>query len=326
MADSIHIPDFLNELARAGLNGASIGMDEVPRAELELCLKWGFPLRVEGDHVHLSRDADALIPAWIEQETPALSWKRLRALGYLEVGSTNEVALEEARRGAPSGTLIVAERQLAGRGRKGRAWVSPAGVGIYCTLVVRPNQPQKSWPLLTHASSVALAGALQEIAAGAASGEPVVVDLKWPNDVLLGGKKAAGILLETVTAREDCGAVIGVGINVHPGSVPAELQESATSVGEQTAARVPRRQLLVRFLNHFQLCYDLFERGSARELLERWKECSSMWNGTDVWVQDERERRPATTCGLTDLGALRIRRPDGGEETLVAGDVTIRLA
>jgi BirA family biotin operon repressor/biotin-[acetyl-CoA-carboxylase] ligase len=151
------------------------------------------------------------------------------------------------------------------------------------------------------------------------------LDLKWPNDVLLSGKKTAGILLETVVAQDGSrAAVVGIGINVKLGSVPEELRDRATCVSQEAGTGIPRRRLLVRFLYYFQLFYCCFERGEHGELLSRWMERSSMWNGAPIWIDDGGRPRSAVTCGLTELGALRIRNDDGTEETLLAGDVSVR--
>lgn len=327
VSNSIAIPNILNEAARAGQDGCLLSADPDSTAAFELCRKWGFPLRLENGRAFLLYNEDALVPEWIENEACAVIWDKINVRGFLEIGSTNEEALSQAREGAGDGTLICAERQTAGRGRKGRSWISPAGGGIYCTVILRPRQIQRHWPLLTHAASVALADCLKDILEIYAPGHPVAVDLKWPNDVLLSGKKTAGILLETTAGGEGSQvAVVGVGINVRQGSIPEPLKDQATCLDQEAGVEVPRRRLLVRFLYHLQLCYDLFERGGYQELLERWKSRSSMWNGAPVWIDDGGQRSAAVTCGLTDLGALRIRRSNGMEEMLMAGDVSVRRA
>jgi BirA family transcriptional regulator, biotin operon repressor / biotin---[acetyl-CoA-carboxylase] ligase len=324
MSDSIPIPDILNQVARAGRQGRPLGSNPSSLEMLDLCRRHGFRLTFQDGRAFLPFDKDALVPAWIEQETPAIAWKSTSVRGFLEIGSTNERALELARRGSPDGTLIFAEMQTAGKGRRGRRWSSLPGGGIYCTLIVRPSQPQLFWPLLTHTASVSLVEALKETMEECRVPTVPSLELKWPNDVLLSGKKTAGILLEIVPPGRFAGAVVvGVGVNVRRGSVPEELREQATCVSGETGTEVPRRLLLVRFLYHFQLWYGLFERGERRALLDGWMDRSSMWNGVPVWIEDGCGRRRAMTCGLTDLGALRIRNADGAEETLMAGDVSI---
>jgi len=220
--------------------------------------------------------------------------------------------------------VIYAEKQTEGRGRKARRWESPPGVGLYFSIVARPSQPVSCWPILNHVAGVALAQAVEDLTAAQAVSRSLEVDLKWPNDLMVSGKKAAGILLETTGgAGNPFGAVVGVGINVGPESFPEALRDRATSLSE-AGVFVPRRRLLVRFLSLFQEGFSLFERGEYGKILEQWKCHSTMWDGVPVWVEDGAGSRPAVTCGLTELGALRIRNEDGSEEALLAADVSVR--
>ena len=293
--------------------------------DIGICREWGFPIEVEDDSARLRRDADLLVPAWVEEEARRVAWSAVRAHGYLEIGSTNDEALVRACAGAPQGTLIYAERQTAGKGRIGRKWVSAAGAGLYFTLVLRPRQSLETWPSLTHVASVALYRSLRDLSLYRLTVADLCLDLKWPNDVLLSGKKVAGILLETALRGENAqAAVVGVGVNVLPHSVPAELTASATSIAGEAGVAVPRRWLLIRFLAHFRVGYRLFEAGEFGEIIEQWKNCSTMWNGVEITVQEGTRSKSAVTCGLTKTGALRIRTEEGSEETLLAGDVSIR--
>jgi BirA family biotin operon repressor/biotin-[acetyl-CoA-carboxylase] ligase len=229
-----------------------------------------------------------------------------------------------ARQGAPEGLLIYSEKQTSGRGRKGRHWNSPAGTGLYFSLLLRPGNPLNCWPLLTHVASASLAEVLNELSAERWIPHPLSVDLKWPNDVLLSGKKTAGILLETVQQEQyTAAAVLGIGINVKPASLPDELQETATSVSAEAGVSIPRRRLLVRYLYHFQIGYELFKRAQYQRILDQWKSHSSMWDGVPVWLHDGDQRRLVVTCGLSDMGALKVRASDGTEETVLAADVSV---
>ncbi len=249
----------------------------------------------------------------------------VRACGFLETGSTNDELLALAGAGAPEGTLVFAERQTAGKGRMGRAWISPAGAGLYFSLLVRPRRSFADWPGLTHVASIAVFRSLHDLSLLRMSLGDLSLDLKWPNDVLISGKKVAGILLETVFKGEaERAAVIGVGINVLPHSITSDLSEVATAVEIETGIQVPRRWLLIRFLVHFRVGYLLFEAGRLEEIVEQWKACSSMWDGAAITVHDGDRARAAVTCGLTETGALRIRTEDGSTETILAGDVRIR--
>ncbi len=323
---TIQHPAILIDLGHVGENGLPLNSEPWFQRELELCKEWGFRFRIDDGRVSLSFDLDQLVPYWIQRETPAIAWDWLRVHGFLRTGSTNSEALAMARSGAPGGTLVYSEEQTAGKGRKDRTWVSPAGAGLYFTLILRPAQPRQFWPLLTHVASVALAETLKTLPDEKIIPTSLDIDIKWPNDVLLSGRKVAGILLETISAggEENPAAVVGIGINVHEGSVPASLASQATCLDQMAQTRVPRRQLLVKFLRHFQMCYVTFESGKHAELLERWKGFSSMWNGARVWITESGVQRAAVTCGINDIGALLVRTPEGTLETLVAGDVSVR--
>jgi BirA family transcriptional regulator, biotin operon repressor / biotin---[acetyl-CoA-carboxylase] ligase len=270
-------------------------------------------------------DADRLDAELIVDETPAVAWERLRVVVLAETGSTNEEALVRARAGEPAGTVVVAETQTRGRGRKGRHWISPPGSGLYFSLILRPERPLPSWPLLTHVSVVALAGTLEEMAREGQIPHPLDMELKWPNDLLLGGRKAAGILLETAgNGGSNRAAIVGVGINVAPVAWPEELRGQVTSITEAAGVTVPRRRLLVRFLYHFQLGYEQFARGEDKAILAEWKKRSRMWKETPVWIMDEGRRRAAVTRGLSESGALIVQVDGGAEEVILAADVSIR--
>jgi len=322
----IKYPFILTDLAHVGSLGLAISDESWFQDELAICLEWGFPLKIDDGRVWIASDDEMLIPCWVQQETPSIAWNGLRVSGFLRLDSTNREACDQARAGAPEGTLIYSEMQKAGKGRLKRNWFSAAGKGIYLSLILRPVQPWKFWPVLTHVTAVALIDALNNI--GRDTGYPgaLDIDLKWPNDVLLAGKKCAGILLETLTPGEDgAAAIIGVGINVHPGSVPEDLANTAACLDDATGIAVPRRRLLIRFLKHFQNCYQLFQEGKFEEILDRWKGFSSMWNGSPVTLFEIERTRDAVTCGLDEIGALQVCFSDGSVETVLAGDVRVRL-
>ena len=303
------------------------GGDPTIQEEAETCRRWGFRLNSAGGRIRLDFDQEQLVPEWIRREAPAFGGERFRVKGFLRVDSTNEEALRQARQGASEGTLIVAEEQTAGRGRRGRVWHSPAGAGLYFSLILRPGQPRRAWSLLTHAASVALAETLEGLSAELPLRRPLEVDLKWPNDVLLSGRKCAGILLETERADDmQPAAVVGVGVNVHAGSVPLMSASEAACLDEMAETAVPRRRVLVGFLQRFHHWHGIFESGNHRELLARWKSLSSMWDGTPVWIMEGASRRAVVTCGLDDNGALRVRTAEGKVETVLAGDIRLRRA
>ncbi len=321
---NIRIPDILTDLSHVGTAGLPKSGSPVVMKELEICRQWGFRIHEENERIFLHFDEDQVVPYWIQRETPDLAWDGLRVNGFLRIDSTNREALEQARLGVPSGTLICAEEQTAGRGRGDRNWFSPAKSGLYFSLVVRPGQSTRFWPLLTHVASIALVRTLQDLIDTKVISQPLDMDIKWPNDVLISGKKCAGILLETITERNNAAVVVGVGINVHPDSVAPEMAGDAICIDEPAGSFIPRRKILVGFLKHFQNVYFSFENGKREEVLENWKRFSTMWEGAQILIEKGGQSRSAVTCGLDENGALLVQTEDGSRETILAGDVRVK--
>jgi BirA family biotin operon repressor/biotin-[acetyl-CoA-carboxylase] ligase len=322
---ALEMPPILNRIAAVGPAGLELEDSPAALGQIELCRAWGFHVQLEGGRALLSPNEDLVVPVWVEKETKATAWDRTRVRGFFEIGSTNDEAISDSRRGVPEGSVIYAERQTEGRGRLGRKWISPARSGMYFSLVLRPRQPLQYWPILNHAAAVALFRSLRDLQYDRVLPRNLEIDLKWPNDVLLSGKKTAGILLESVPQGDTVeAAVLGVGINIMPEAVPVELRHQATSVAAEAEASVPRRWLLVRFLDQFQLLYKQFSAGEFLAVIEAWKSSSTMWNGVEVTLTEGERRRAGRTCGLTETGALRVRMEGGREEIVLAGDVSVR--
>ena len=321
---NIRIPNILTDLAHVGAGGLISTGNPLMQQELDLCRKWGYRIAQEHNRVYLRFDEDQVVPYWIQRETPNLAWEGLRVNGFLTIDSTNREALDQAAKGAPGGTLVCAEEQTAGRGREGRTWYSPAGSGLYFSLVVRPKQPGKFWPLLTHVASVGLVRSLQDLANGRTIPQVPGIDIKWPNDVLLGGRKCAGILLQTQGSGADQAVVVGVGLNIRPQSVPPGMEKEATSLDDAVGAAMHRRRILVNFLKHFQALYDSFERGNHAALIETYKQNSTMHCGTQIWIGEGDRRRSAMTCGIDEMGALVVQTEEGTQETIIAGSVRLQ--
>lgn len=321
---NIRIPNILTDLAHVGTGGLTATGNPLMQQELEVCRNWGYRIAMERDRVFLQFDEDQIVPYWIQRETPCFTWEGLRVNGFLTIDSTNREALDQAAKGAPGGTLVCAEEQTEGRGREGRTWYSPPGSGLYFSLIVRPKQPAKFWPLLTHVASVGLVRSLQDLVECGTIPQAPVIDIKWPNDVLIFGRKCAGILLQTQGSGDNQAVVIGVGINVRPQSVPPGMEEDATSIDDAAGAKVPRRRVLVDFLKHFQALFDSFEKGNHAALIETYKQNSTMHSGIKVWIGEGDKRRSATTCGIDEMGALIVQTDEGEQETILAGSIRIQ--
>jgi len=319
----VRVPELLNQLARAGPAGLPLRACQEPARELDMLRQAGIPLMVDCDRCFLVLNDDVMVPELLQREVALTAWKGMPVIGFLETGSTNEEAWALARRGARAGTVIYAEKQTSGKGRLGRTWFSPSGTGIYLSAILRPNRPMEFWPLLSLAASAALVAALVDM--GREKSLPqILIESKWPNDVLISGKKTAGILVEAAQSGSDAFAIVGCGINVSAGSIPPGLEDQATAISVEFGIAVPRRYVAARFLSRLQNFCELFEAGENETILEKYKAASSIWKGVPIWVIDGNSRKPAVTCGLSRTGGLRVRMDSGEEETLLAAEVSVR--
>lgn len=235
-----------------------------------------------------------------------------RNLVYLtRTTSTMDVARAEAANGAPDGTAVLAEEQTAGRGRLGRAWVAPPGVNIYLTLVIRP--PADRLRVLSIVAPLAVADAL-EAAAGLSP------TFKWPNDVLVGGRKIAGILIE-LTGADARSALVGIGLNVNLDveAVP-EIANIATSLRRVTGRDASREDVFAALLNAFEDRYEQALSGDAA--FNDWRSrLETLGKRVRATLPDRAEEGLAED--VDDDGSLRIRRDDGSLVSVDAGDVTL---
>jgi len=238
---------------------------------------------------------------------------------YYKIGSTNSEAMQAASEGAPEGSAFLAEEQLAGRGRGAHSWHSARSAGIYCSVILRPSMPPSEALIFSLAAGLAVRAAVGEIA------PQLQVDLKWPNDLLLGGKKFCGILTEmNAEATRVRYLVVGMGVNVNQVRFPAELREIATSLRIETGTEWSRVELCVALLKALDREYrGLVEDADARDaILRRFEENSSSVRGAKVAIE-ENGGLAGVTEGLDERGFLRVRAADG-LRTVVSGTVRIR--
>jgi BirA family transcriptional regulator, biotin operon repressor / biotin---[acetyl-CoA-carboxylase] ligase len=247
-----------------------------------------------------------------------------RLLHYPSVGSTNVLALEAAQTGARSGVWL-ADKQRAGRGRGGHGWHSAAGDGLYVSALVTPPLPMSTALWLSLATGLAAQAAIRETTG-------LEVDIRWPNDLILHGRKCGGILVETGVAPAEADApamlryaVIGVGINLNHAAFPAELQGLATSLRIERGALVSREAVLAALLRDLDEEIRLLIREhqgphSGGGLLERFAAASSWVQGKRVRV-DEGGGYTGVTDGLDERGFLRVAGDDGVQRTVLSGGV-----
>lgn len=237
-------------------------------------------------------------------------------LRFDSLPSTNTEAARRAVRGAPEGLCIVAREQTAGRGRQERVWVSPAGAGLYFSIILRPRLEICDWPLITLMAALAVRDALREACA-------LTVDIKWPNDINAQERKLCGILAETVETQSGRACVVGIGINLSDSAFPANLREVATSIEAVTGRPPDTEDLLESLLRDLSLRYELLHAaGGKSSTLRDWAECSSYAHDKRVRVTLGDETIEGVTRGLESDGALRVETDAGELRTVRAGDVT----
>ena len=237
---------------------------------------------------------------------------------YYKIGSTNSEAMRSAAEGAPEGSVFLAEEQLAGRGRGAHKWHSARATGIYCSVILRPAMPPSDALIFSLAAGLAVRAAVAEIA------PQLPVDLKWPNDLLLGGKKFCGILTEmNAEATRVRHLVVGVGMNVNPVKFPTELRDIATSLRIETGTEWSRVELCAALLKSLDREYrSLVEDAGARDaILRRFEESSSSVRGRKVSIEENGDLAGITE-GLDEGGFLRVRTAEG-LRTVVSGTVRV---
>jgi len=237
---------------------------------------------------------------------------------YYKIGSTNSEAMRSAAEDSPEGGVFLAEEQLAGRGRGAHTWHSARSTGIYCSVILRPVMPPSDALIFSLAAGLAVRAAVAEIAPQLQS------DLKWPNDLLLGGKKFCGILTEmNAEATRVRHLVVGVGINVNQVKFPADLRELATSLRIETGTEWSRVELCTALLKSLDREYrSLVDDAGARDaILRRFEGSSSSVRGRKVSIA-ENDGLAGITEGLDERGFLRIRTPHG-LRTVVSGAVKL---
>ena len=312
---------LLAENATIVISGAKIAKEiGVSRQQV---WRWIEQLRTLGVRVkghprtgyHIERMPDVLVPQMLSHRLYGTPFAR-HIHHFFKVGSTNAVAMSLAEQGEPHGAVVLAEEQTGGKGRAGRSWISEKSSGIYCTILLRPRIPPAHAPLLTLVAGLAVRDAAAEDLDGAP-------DIRWPNDLLVGGRKFAGILTEMHAEPDRIHyAVSGIGINVNQARMPSEIAEIATSLKMETRKTHSRFELLIRLLRHFDRYYNQFLSEGAAPIVRRFAEVSSYSQGKRVRITNATESFTGTTAGLEPSGVLRVSRDDGrGIESVISGDI-----
>lgn len=236
-----------------------------------------------------------------------------------QTSSTNNDAFCLAEEGAQEGTVVIANSQLAGKGRLGRRWSSPAGVNLYCSIILRPPLKPHKVPQLTFVSALAVANAI-EITTG------LVPAIKWPNDILLNGKKVAGLLNEMSASAEQTGfVVLGIGVNINMTEVqfPDDLRSPATSLLLATGNKISRTAFVASLFKELSHEYSLYLQNGFEPVRAAWSNrCNAFGNNITVSSGDGVSLHGAFG-GIDHDGALLLHKDDGQMERVLSGDVTI---
>lgn len=237
---------------------------------------------------------------------------------YRELDSTNLRAKLDAERGAPQGALVVTDKQTAGRGRRGRIWNSPAGTNAYFTLILKPEFAPDKASMLTLVMAMAVADGIAETCG-------IKACIKWPNDIVIEGKKVCGILTELSVQQEYIQhVVIGAGVNVGLQEFPPEFAGTATCLEKECGRRIPRAAVVVNTMSAFEKYYDLFLKTQDFSKLKETYDSMLVNCGREVLVLDPKGEFTGISRGINNTGELLVELPDGTETRVYAGEVSVR--
>lgn len=275
---------------------------------IEAVTNKGYCLKERPDVIHAEEIKSRLKTKYWGQET----------LFFEEVDSTNNVAKKMAEEGAPHGRLVIAEIQNAGKGRRGRSWSSPKGTGIWMTFILRPQINPQAASMLTLVAAMAVRKAIYtEI------GFETVI--KWPNDIVAGGKKLCGILTEMSAEPEWINyVVVGIGINANTEGFPDDISSVASSLFIETGKKVDRSRLVAAFGNAFEEYYNQFiEKGNLELLTDEYNSFLANYNN-QVKILDPAGEYVGISRGINHLGELLVTDSEGRERVVRSGEVSVR--
>ena len=265
---------------------------------------------------HLIAAPDVMTEAELES-LKNTQWAGCEIYCFDSIDSTNTKAKELAEAGHPSGTLVVADQQTLGRGRRGRSWESPAGTGIFMTLMLKPDINPNNASMLTRGAAMATARAITEVTGEAAQ-------IKWPNDIVMNGKKVVGILTE-MSAQFDYinHIVVGIGINVHNEEFPEEIAKTASSLLLECGHRIHRASLIEAFLEEFERLYAVYLETEDMSGLQKEYDSLLVNRGRQVRVLDPKEPFEGKAMGITKKGELIVDTWES-RKLVSSGEVSVR--
>ena len=245
------------------------------------------------------------------------AWAGKTCLCFPALESTNDYAKELAKQECVHGTLIVADTQTAGKGRRGRVWQSPKGTTISMSLCLEPKLPTEKVSGITLAAALSVAKAIFEVTGKRAQ-------IKWPNDIVLNGRKICGILTELVFRKETYAVIVGVGINVNTEQFPEEIQEVASSLKRECGREFSRETLIAAILKYFERFFESYKKTQDLRLLRDDYEAMLANKGKEVLVLDPQGSYTGIAKGITDSGNLVVMCEDGSEKEVYSGEVSVR--
>ena len=259
---------------------------------------------------------DKLLPGEIEN---ILSDKAMgkQIIYFDSIDSTNSYAKKKIDR-LKEGTVILAERQTTGRGRRGREWISPEGTGIWMSLVLKPDIPPREGIKMTQIAVAAVCKSIRELT-------KLDALIKWPNDIVINGKKVCGILTEMAGELNEINyIVIGIGINVNMKDFPDEIKKHASSLFIEGNKKIDRKILLIDILKKFENLYDAYmENLNLNETLSIVRNYSAIL-GKNIRIIQGKSVKTARAVGINDDGLLLVETEDGGREPISSGEISIR--
>lgn len=245
------------------------------------------------------------------------AWPEAGAYVYEEIDSTNLEVIRRGKEGAPEGTLIAAEKQSAGRGRRGRTWISPYGVAMYMSVLLRPTLPVNAAHILTPVSAFAICEVLQK--------EGIEAQIKWPNDVVIHGKKVCGILCElTITAPREYFLVTGIGININNREFAPEAGVNGTSLYLETGREYDRETIAEAVMEAYRRYYERVNAAGSLEPIREAFEARLVNRDKTVRVLDPAGEWTGTARGISPMGELLVETADGSLKAVSAGEVSVR--
>lgn len=257
-----------------------------------------------------------------EEVLPRLhtAWAGRHYYYYAQTDSTNIRAKQLAEEGAPHGSLVVAEKQTAGRGRRGRTWVIPEGESITMSLLLKPEMELINASMLTLVAAMAIADAVRR-----ALGDAATCYIKWPNDIVVNGKKICGILTEMTTEADYINSiVIGIGLNVNTTTFDPAVRDVATSLRLETGRCYSRSQLIADVMEAFEHYYDIFMQTQDLSALTDAYNAMLINCGRQVRVIEQDGEHIVTARSVTRTGGLLVENADGTEREIISGEVSVR--